>query len=167
MKLTDELIEKIKEIFSNDIEMQNKLLNLDIETIRELGREANSNFTFDDVIECYESKTLDYLYKLAQKKAARSKLYFRLVGNGRDPYFLKREVNPMFKKKLTDKELSELDNEAIKELALYAKSGFTFDDIITSYESDSMDELYEEAKNKKRYSNFYFERVGEKSAIRK
>lgn len=87
MKLTDELIKKIKEIFSNDIEKQNKLLNLDVETIRELGREANSNFTFDD--------------------------------------------------------------------------------IIISYESDSMDELYEEAKNKKRYSNFYFERVGEKSAIRK
>lgn len=167
MKLTDELIEEIKSVFSNDVEMQNKLLNLDVETIRELGREANKNFTFDEVIECYESKTLDYLYKLAKKRETRSKLYFKLVGNGSDPYFIKRVVNPLFKKGLTDKELLELDNETVKELGIYANSGFNFNDIIISYETDSMDELYEEAKNKKRYSNFYFERVGEKNVVRK
>ena len=168
MELTSKVEKKVKEVFASDKDMQEKLLNLDLDAIRELGREANASFSVEDIIDCYETKTCDYLYKLAKSKKVKSELYFEFISGNPTPYSIGNEVSPFTNSNYTEEEFNKLDVETIKELGIYAKRGFTFDEVISNYESNSMDKLYEEAKKKLRYTDFYFKYLGEKqSEVRK
>ena len=71
---------KIAQLFKNNPEEREKLLAHDPETIRELGKYANSGFTNEEIVECYENGSMDYLYKIAKRKEELINLYYELIG---------------------------------------------------------------------------------------
>ena len=81
---------KINELFKYEPKLRDKLLAHDPDTIRELGKNANSGFTSEEIIECYENNSIDYLYKMAKRKLELMDLYFELIGEKRSNSLTKK-----------------------------------------------------------------------------
>ena len=162
MVLNNELEKKINEVFSKNIELRERLLALDPEAVIEIRTEGNSNFSSEDVIDCYETDSMGYLYKMAIKKKTYSQIYFEMIGNGKDPYFTPDESCKYDDTPMTKEELLKSDVETIKNIGIYGKSGISSQTVIDKYEKKENDKLYEIAKKKIMCTEAYFEYIGEK-----
>ena len=163
MVLNEELKNKINEVFSKNVELRESLLSLDADAVLKIGTEGKSNFLPEDVIDCYETESMSYLYKMALKKKVYSQIYFEMIGNGSNPYFLPDDSTKFDDAPMTREELLKSDPETIKEIGMYGKSGIAAHTVIEKYESSENDKLYEIAKKKIMCTEAYFEYIGEKS----
>ena len=73
---SEELVIKIKKLYSEDKETMKKLLDGDEESIRKLA--YNYKFTPDEIIDAYEQGKIEELYKSAQRQKEIFKLYHEL-----------------------------------------------------------------------------------------
>jgi len=69
MVLNEELKNKINEVFSKNVELRESLLSLDADAVLKIGIEGKSNFSPEDVIDCYETESMSYLYKMAKEES--------------------------------------------------------------------------------------------------
>ena len=78
MAISRETRELINSLFKSDSKTRDELLNLNPNTIREIGFISQSKIDPDDVIAAIESKdedTMNYLYKQAKRLVELQKLY--------------------------------------------------------------------------------------------
>ena len=78
MKISDELKLKIEKAFPYNKELVNKLLSGDVDAIRSIGIMSGKGIDPIDVIESYENKSMDYLYRKAKKMIDLQALYEEL-----------------------------------------------------------------------------------------
>lgn len=163
MELTMELKNKIRETFVNNVELREKLLDFDVDAIRKIGTEGKTNFSPEDVIDCYETESMNYLYKMALKKKKYSQLYFEIIGNGTDPYFIEDESSTKYDNTpMTREELLRCDPDTIREIGIYGQNGISSKTVIDKFNNNENDKLYEIAKKKIMCVEAYFEYIGEK-----
>ena len=75
MKMSNELKKRIEKAFMLNDELRIQLLSGNADAIREVGIRAQKNIKPEDIIEAYESNSMDYLYKQAKKMVEMKKLY--------------------------------------------------------------------------------------------
>ena len=78
MEIPEKIEAEIKRIFSNNIKLMNKLLNLDADAIRFIGREAQYKIDPDVIIKNHESNQDEETYDFALKLKDEYKLYIEL-----------------------------------------------------------------------------------------
>ena len=176
MELSIETRKDIREVFKDNQDLINILLSSDIERENnsELRKKYNEEvskiqafgyerFSAEEVMECCEIDTIDYLYNKAKKKVDYARVYSELIGNGPNPYTIDEGVGNLFDDNNESKEeLLSKDAETIKLYERYGYSGFTPQEIIKYKESDSIEELYKKAKKKSMFLDLYYEAIGEK-----
>ena len=120
-------------------------------------------FSAEEVMECCEIDTIDYLYNKAKKKKNYARIYSELIGNGSNPYTINDDIGTLFDDNDESKEeLLKKDPEVIRMFGRYGYSGFTPDEIINYKESNSIDKLYKRAKKKSMFLDIYYEAIGER-----
>ena len=87
MKISNELKKRIEKAFIRNNELRIQLLSGNVDAIHEIGIRSQKNIEPEDVIEAYESDSMDYLYKQAKKMVELKKLYEDLCD-----YYIEQEV---------------------------------------------------------------------------
>lgn len=152
------LLSTIDERIKNK-ELDNKYKE-EISKIQAIGYE---NFSAEEVMECCEIDTLDYLYNEAEKRVNYARIYSILIGNGPDPYTINDDVGTLFDNNTESREeLLKKDPDTIKMYERYGYSGFSPKEILKYKESNNVEELYRRAKQKDKFLNMYYEYIGEK-----
>lgn len=80
MELNENLQNKIKEMFKNNINIQNRLLSGDYSILDDVVSYCMQGFTVEEVIIAYENNTMEDLYEKAKKKKDIIDLYNELTG---------------------------------------------------------------------------------------
>lgn len=80
MELNEKLQNKIKEIFKNNINIQNRLLSGDYSILDDAIGYCERGFSADEIIKAYESNSIDDLYMRAKKQKDIINLYSELTG---------------------------------------------------------------------------------------
>lgn len=80
MELTEELKVKIGEVFANNVELREKLLNFDVDAIREIGSYGKGGISAQTVIDKIDNNESDKLYEIAKKKVMCTEVYFEYIG---------------------------------------------------------------------------------------
>ena len=166
MNLTIDTKKDIEKVFKNNKRIRNGLLKgePDPSVIAEVRNYGSSNFTFDEVIECYELGTMEYLYNLALKKVDYYRVYSEIIGNGSNPYSIDLEIETMFDScEKSREELLKEDVDTIRKIGRYSEFGISPIKVIESYENDNTEELYKLALKKQLYNDIYYEYLGEKT----
>ena len=71
---------KIRALFKNDKELMQKLLDYNLDAIREIGTYSNTGFTSEEIVSAYKNGKIDKLYKEAERKTQIRVLYYELIG---------------------------------------------------------------------------------------
>ena len=80
MDLNIHINKKIRELFKDDKELQDKLLHRDSESIRKIGSYSNIGFTSEEIVSAYKKGKIEELYKEAERKTKIRILYYELIG---------------------------------------------------------------------------------------
>ena len=81
MGISKETQAKINILFKTNSEMKEKLLQCDVDAIREIGKKKKKGMNPDDIIAAYESgdpETMKYLYLQAKRLVGLQELYKEL-----------------------------------------------------------------------------------------
>jgi hypothetical protein len=173
MELAIETKKDIREVFENNAKVRDILLLSDeerknspdkskayyeeIEKIRTFG---TSKFSANEVLECFDLDSLDYLYNQAVKKNDYARIYSEIIGNGSNPYTIEDEIGTLFDDSTESREeLLKKDSNTMQQIGRYGASGFTAKEIINYYNSNKMDELHKKAEKKNMYKEVYYEVV--------
>lgn len=173
MELTIETKKDIQEVFENNPKVREILFfsdeerknspeknNAYYEEIEKIRVYGTSNFSAEEVLECFEIDSLDYLYNQAIKKDNYARIYSEIIGNGPNPYTIKDEINTLFDDdERTKEELLKVDNDTMQNIGRYGGSGFTAKEVIRYYDSNKMEELRKRAEKKLMYKEIYNEVV--------
>ena len=90
MNLDDHLVEVLRELidlyYVEDSKDKKKILNYDLDTIRDLGKIGNKGFTSDEILEVINISDLDivslkYIRKIAKKRKLANLIYKIMIGN--------------------------------------------------------------------------------------
>ena len=173
MELTIETKKDIQEVFKNNSKVREILFfsdeerknnpeknNAYYEEIEKIRVYGTSNFSADEVLECFELDRLDYLYDQAIKKDSYARIYSEIIGNGPNPYVVEDKTSTLFDAdERTKDELLSVDNDTMQNIGRYGGSGFTAKEVIRYHDSNGMEELRKKAEKKLMYKEIYNEVV--------
>ena len=86
-KHLDEILKELIDLYyDEDSKEKKKLLNNDIDSIREIGKIGETGFTSDEILEVINIRSLDinslkYMRKIAKKRKIASLIYRIIIGN--------------------------------------------------------------------------------------